>query len=130
MVRLLWFSECNKVKHRKVILAIDGHHDDPDFLLNISRIDTIARLGDVVSHTTFPKLVDEVDSNGQDKIWLVNALKSCIESRIARSKFLRNNAATSTGIPALSPLILTSNPPPPFYDSGLCAGDREKFPKV
>ena len=82
------FPNATKSNTGKIILAIDGHHDDPDFLLNISRIDTIARLGDVVSHTTFPKLVDEVDLNGQDKTWLVNALKSCIESRIARSKFL------------------------------------------
>ena len=68
--------------------------------------------------------------NGPEKAWLVNALKSCIESRIARSKFLRNNAATSTGIPALSPLILTSNAPPPFYDSGFMRRviDRN-FPK-
>jgi hypothetical protein len=31
---------------------------------------------------------------------------------------MSNNASTSTGIPALSPLILTSNTPPPFHDSG------------
>ena len=124
------FPNATKSNTGKIILSFDGHHDDPDFLLKISRIDTIARLGDVISHTTFPKLVDEADLNGPEKAWLVNALKSCIESRIARSKFLRNNATTSTGIPALSPLILTSNSPPPFYDSGFMRRviDRN-FPK-
>jgi hypothetical protein len=102
----------------KIGLAIDGHQDDPDFILNISRIDTIARFGDVVSHSTFPKLVDEADLNGIDKAWLVNALKSAIEGKVARSKFMSNRSSTSSPIPALSPLVFTSNAPPPFYDSG------------
>ena len=76
----------------KIGLAIDGHQDDPEFILNISRIDTIARLGDVVSHTTFPKLVDEADLNGPDKVWLINALKSAIEGKVARSKFMTNRS--------------------------------------
>ncbi len=101
----------------KIILAIDGHHDDPKFLLNISRIDTIARLGDVVSHTTFPKLVDEVDLNDPRNGWLINALKSAIESRVVRSKFPNNKATSTVDIPALTPAILTSNAPPPFNDS-------------
>jgi hypothetical protein len=70
-----------------------------------------------VSHTTFPKLVDEVDLNGERIAWLVNAIKSAIEDRIVRSKFPSNRATSSVDIPALSPLILTSNPPPPFHDS-------------
>lgn len=53
----------------------------------------------------------------KEKEWLVNSIKSAIESRVARSKFLNNRATTSTIIPALSPLILTSNGPPPS-DSG------------
>jgi hypothetical protein len=112
------FPNATKSNSGKIGLAIDGHQDDPDFLLNMSRIDTIARLGDVVSHTTFPKLVDEVDLNGIDKAWLINAIKTAIESRIVRSKFMTNRSSISNAIPALSPLILTSNPPPPFYDSG------------
>ena len=66
------FPNATKSNTGKIILGIDGHHDDPDYLLNISRIDTIARLGDILSHTTFPKLVDEVDLNGLEKVWLVN----------------------------------------------------------
>ena len=111
------FPNATKSNTGKIILAIDGHDDDPEFLLNISRIDTIARLGDTVSHSTFPKLVDEVDLNGERIAWLVNAIKSAIEGRIVRSKFPTNRATSSVDIPALSPLILTSNPPPPFHDS-------------
>jgi hypothetical protein len=112
------FPNATKSNSGKIVLGIDEHQDNPDFLLNINRIDTIARLGDILSHTTFPKLVDEVDLNSKEREWLVNALKSAIEGKVARSKFRNNRSSTSTPIPALSPLILTSNPPPPFHDSG------------
>jgi hypothetical protein len=102
----------------KIGLAINGHHDNPDFLLNLSRIDSPARLGDAVSHTTFPKLVDEVDLNSLDKGWLVEAMKSAIESRVVRSKFMSNRSSIASAIPALSSLVLTSNPPPPFVNTG------------
>ena len=117
------FPNATKSNTGKIILSFDGHHDDEDYLLKMSRIDTIARLGDQISHTTFPKLVDEADLNGPEKAWLVNALKSCIESKTARSKFMSNRATASTAIPALSPFILTSNPPPPFHDSGFMRTD-------
>lgn len=112
------FPNSTKSNSGKIGLAIDGHQDDPDFILNISRIDTIARLGDVVSHTTFPKLVDEADLNGIDKVWLINCLKSAIEGKVARSKFMSNRSSKSSPIPALSPLVFTSNSPPPLHDSG------------
>ena len=70
-----------------------------------------------MSHTTFPKLVDEVDLNDQNKNWLVSCLKIAIESKIARTKFMSNRASEASAIPSLSPLIITSNPPPP-NDSG------------
>ena len=53
-----------------------------------------------------------------------------IEGKIARSKFIRNNAPTSTGYSCVLPLILTSNPPPPFNDSGYMRRVIERnFPK-
>lgn len=67
------FPNAIKSNTGKIILSFDGHHDDEDYLLKMSRIDTIARLGDQISHTTFPKLVDEADLNGLEKVWLVNA---------------------------------------------------------
>ena len=112
------FPNATKSNSDKIGLAIDGHHNDPSFCMSLGSIDTIARLGDAVSHTTFPKLVDEADLNGPEKAWLVNHLKSAIESKVVRSKFLSNRSSGASAIPALSPLAFTSNPPPPFHDSG------------
>jgi hypothetical protein len=99
-----------------IILAIDGHHKDDKFIRNISNIDTIARLGEEIDKTTFPKLVDEVDLNDERYRTLINQIKSAITSKILRSKF-RHHGSSASDIPALSPLILTSNPPPPLWDS-------------
>ena len=99
-----------------IILALDGHHKDDRFIRNISNIDTIARLGEEIGKTTFPKLVDEVDLNDEKYRTLINQIKSAISSKILRSKF-RPNGSSATDIPALSPLILTSNPSPPIWDS-------------
>jgi hypothetical protein len=110
-------ANATKSNTGKIILAIDEHHNDPKFLLGASSIDTVPRLGETVGHTTFPKLVDEVDLNDQDKRWLINCLKIAIESKIARTKFMSNRASEASAIPSLSPLIFTSNYPPP-NDSG------------
>jgi hypothetical protein len=99
-----------------IILALDGHHKGDRFIRNISNIDTIARLGEEIGKTTFPKLVDEVDLNDDKYRTLINQIKSAISSKILRSKF-RPNGSSAVDIPALSPLILTSNPPPPLWDS-------------
>ena len=77
------FPNATKSNTGKIILAIDGHHNDTDYLLNFSRIDTVARLGDAVSHTTFPKLVDEVDLSNPMYGVVINAIKSCIKSTIS-----------------------------------------------
>ncbi|MFL6454622.1 MAG: hypothetical protein ACJ71L_11565, partial [Nitrososphaeraceae archaeon] len=45
----------------KIVLAIDGHERDDDYNVNMGHVDSIARLGDTISQTTFPKLVDEMD---------------------------------------------------------------------
>ena len=76
----------------------------------------MARLGEEISKTTFPKLVDEVDLNEERYRTLINEIKSAISSKIIRSK-LRPNSSYASDIPALSSLILTSNPPPPLWDS-------------
>ena len=48
--------------------------------------------GRAVSRSTFPILIDEVNLSDEKNAWLVNALKSIIESRIARSKFTSSKA--------------------------------------
>jgi hypothetical protein len=53
------FPNTTKSNSGKIILALDRHHNDYKYLLSIGRIDSIARLGDILSNSTFPKLVDE-----------------------------------------------------------------------
>jgi len=70
-----------------------------------SNIDTVPRLGHVLSQSTFPVLVNEpgVAITRED---VIEVMKSAIESTIARGRFVRG---TYTEIPSLAPLIMTSN---------------------
>lgn len=112
------FSNASKSTTAKYILAIDGNHNNDAYVRNISNIDTIARLGDTIGKSTFPKLVDEVNLSGSDNTkYLINQFKSAIDHKILRSKFQTNRSLGATDIPALSPLILTSNSPPPTNDA-------------
>ena len=70
-----------------------------------SSIDTIPRLGNILSCSTFPTLVNE-PGNALSKEDIIETLKSAIESVLARSKYIRG---AYTDIPALSPIIFASN---------------------
>jgi hypothetical protein len=68
-------------------------------------IDTPARLGYVLSQTTFPVLVNEpANALGKDEI--VEMVKNAVESLIVRGKYQRGSYID---IPALAPIIFTSN---------------------
>ena len=97
----------------KIILAIDGHEKDGDYNVNIGHVDSIARLGDTISKTTFPKLVDEMDFT--DNRMLINNVKYAIDQPRLRKVLDRSRNAEY--IPALSAFIMTSNPPPPLNDA-------------
>ena len=49
-----------KTTDGRIILAIDGHHDDPKYALKFTHIDTVPKFGNKISKTTFPILIDEV----------------------------------------------------------------------
>ena len=68
-------------------------------------IDTIARLGHVLSQTTLPILVNE-PGNALNKEDIVEAIKNAVENPTARGRFYRGSYVE---IPALAPLIFTSN---------------------
>jgi len=70
-----------------------------------SSIDTVARLGGVLSQSTFPVLVNE-PGNAINKEDVVEMMKSAIESPIARGRYVKGSY---TEIPSLAPLMLTSN---------------------
>src|SRR5437867_7140070 len=111
------FPNATKTNTAKVILALDGHQEDPRFLLVFSRFDTEARIGEALRHTTFPILVDEMNLSDPKMRWLVDILKSIVESLITRSKFPNSKAGGTIDIPALCLPILVGNPPPPSHDS-------------
>ena len=105
----------------RTILAFDGHENDQEFNVNMQHVDTLARLGETISKTTFPKLVDEMElidkQTGRELTNLTGAIKSAIDQPVARKVLDRNR--NEDLIPALSALIMTSNPPPPLHNSAL-----------
>jgi hypothetical protein len=115
---VLWgFTNATKSSSGKYALAFDGHHNDPDYVLGSGSIDTVARLGDTISKSTFPKLVDEVDLSSIYMKDIINYMKTAIESKIFRTKFINSKDRIGTRILALTPLLLTSNSPPPIHNS-------------
>jgi hypothetical protein len=88
-----------------------------------SSIDTVARLGHVLSQSTFPTLVNEPGGVFM-KEELVDMIKSGIESTTARGKYYRGNYIE---IPSLSPLLFTSNRTLPKDDALLRKLDIERF---
>jgi hypothetical protein len=70
-----------------------------------ANIDTSARLGHVLSQSTFPVVIRE-PKGALDKEEVVEMIKASVEGLTARGKFHRG---TYTDIPALAPLIFTSN---------------------
>ncbi|MEM2390268.1 MAG: DNA-primase RepB domain-containing protein, partial [Ignisphaera sp.] len=76
-------------------------------------IDTVARLGYVLSMSTFPVLVNE-PGNALTKEEIVEMIKNAVENTIARGKYIRGSY---TEIPALSCLIFTSNKFLPYDDA-------------
>ena len=105
----------------KVVLAVDGHETDDDYIISMSQVDTLARLGDTISKTTFPILSDEMElidnRTGKENTTLTSAIKSAIDKPIARK--VLSQSREKEKIPALSALIMTSNQPPPFQNAAL-----------
>jgi hypothetical protein len=97
-----------------------------DHSLGFNHIDTVPRFGNNVSRDTYPKLVNEVgalSTNSYSRYTaIIEMVKHSIESITARGKHLDSGSSGgSTGsyqeIPALSPMIFTSNYQP-INDSG------------
>lgn len=88
-----------------------------------SSIDTVARLGYVLSQSTFPTLINEPGGIFM-KEELVDMIKSGIESTTARGKYYKG---TYIEIPSLSPLLFTSNRTLPKDDALLRKLDVERF---
>ncbi len=96
-------SHTGKTTLGEIVLSIWGL--DGRFRKTGASIDTIARLGHVLSQSTFPTLINE-PGNAIAREDIVEAIKNAIESAVVRGKFVRGSYSE---IPSLSPLILTSN---------------------
>ncbi|MDR4512335.1 MAG: hypothetical protein MRJ93_11605 [Nitrososphaeraceae archaeon] len=93
-----------------------GIYEDENYGLPFTAIDTKARLGESLSKSTYPQVVDEVGPLSDEKNKeLVEMIKTCITEKLSRKKFV--NKTEYAYIPSLSCCILTSNNMPPF-DTG------------
>ncbi len=93
-----------KTTSGEIGLGIDDH-DNEDFKLNMRHIDTIARFGDTISDTTFPKIVNEVDLTERDDI--INNIITAVDAIKFRKTMDRNRH--SEYAPGLTSLFLTGN---------------------
>jgi hypothetical protein len=92
------------------------YHKTDITILPFTAVDTKARLGEVLSKSTYPIIINEVGQLNDDRYReMVEMFKTAITDTIARKKFV--NKTVYTDIPSFSPCILTGNPIPP-YDTG------------
>ncbi|MEM1661196.1 MAG: hypothetical protein QXR17_08695, partial [Candidatus Bathyarchaeia archaeon] len=80
--------------------GLDSRHEKSG-----ASIDTIPRLGYVLSMSTFPVLVNE-PGNALAREDVVEAIKNAVDSAVVRGRYVRG---TYTEIPALACLVFTSN---------------------
>ena len=95
----------------EIILSIWGL--DSRYIKSGGNIDTPARLGFVLSQSTFPVLVNE-PANIFYKVDIIEMLKNAIETTVVRGKYVHG---TYTEIPSLAPIVFTSNTPLPRDDA-------------
>jgi hypothetical protein len=96
-------SRTGKTTLGEVVLAMWGL--DSRHIKSGANIDTPPRLGHVLSQSTFPVLVNE-PGGALSREDIVEMIKAAVESKVARGRFYRSSYAD---IPALAPLIFTSN---------------------
>jgi hypothetical protein len=107
-IHLYGNPNAGKTSSGEIGLAFDGNEKNDDFVLNTKYIDTLARFGDTISDTTFPKIINEVyltDRNDN-----VNNIVTAVDAVKFRKVLDRNRIVEH--YPGLTPLFLTGNPPP------------------
>ncbi len=104
-------SGVGKTTLGKIVLSIWGLSSE--YEKAGTNIDTVSRLGQVLSQSTFPVLINE-PGTALTKEEIIEMMKAAVESTVARGKFVRGQYIE---IPALAPLIFTSNRTPPNDDA-------------
>ena len=98
-------SQSGKTTLARIGLFIYGEPNDDVNDLGGTSIDTVARLGAVVSKSCDPVIVNEPASIFSRKATR-EMIKLCVQSTIARSKFI---GAHYGSIPAFAPILFTAN---------------------
>jgi hypothetical protein len=97
----------------EICCCIWNRYQDKDSILPFTAVDTKARLGEALSKSTYPIVINEVaqltdENRNRD---MVDMIKTAITDLNARKKFV--NKTVYTDIPSFSPSILTGNSLPP-----------------
>jgi len=95
-------SSTGKTTLGEIVLSIWGVTGG---LKSGANIDTIARIGHVLSQSTFPVIINE-PGNALNKEDIVEIIKGAVEGLIVRGKYLHGNYVE---IPSLAPVMFTSN---------------------
>lgn len=112
----LWgFPGTGKTTIGDISCATWGHYLDSKYKMPFTNIDTVAKLGEALSKSTFPLVINET-MLADDRMYysnknLLEMLKTSIEGTIARSKFVQKKFYSQ--IPSYCACVLTSNSPPP-----------------
>ena len=115
-------SSSGKTMLGLLALAIWNLHRNSNHSISYTKIDTVAKLGEALSKSTFPIIVNEVGSLSEDRYQsrIIEMIKAAIETKVARAKF--EGMTRYKDIPAYSACIFTSNVAPPTE-----AGFRRRF---
>ena len=107
------WSNTGKSTLGDICCCVWNRYEDKDATLSFTAVDTKARLGEALSRSTYPLVVNEVaqlndEHRNKD---MVEMIKTAITDLNARKKFV--NKTIYTDIPSFSPCILTGNSVPP-----------------
>ena len=97
-------TQTSKTTDGTIALAI---HRKQKAKIGLGSVDNIRRLGEAISRSTFPVLIDEVKLNPKIQAELIEAIKHSVQGETARTRLTLTSKPIH--IPALSPCIMTSN---------------------
>ena len=107
-------SRTGKTTLGDISCAIQGNYLDEKYKIPFTNVDTVAKLGEALSKSTFPLVINESGALSDDSKYyknLIEMIKTAIEGPIARSKFVHKTIYTA--IPSFCACIFTSNSAPP-----------------
>ena len=106
-------SRTGKTTLGDISCAIQGNYQDEKYKIPFTNVDTVAKLGEALSKSTFPLVINESGALSDDSKYyknLIEMIKTAIEGPIARSKFVHKTIYTE--IPSFCACIFTSNSAP------------------